>query len=162
MSTIVVGVDGSEAGDAALRWALAEARLRGVTLRVVHAYQAPHPSLTEAGLGAAGGMPVPAVFIEDREQVRRAAETQAAALIEEALGRVGNGSGNGVEIERTAVEGPAGKSLIESARGAELLVVGGSRGHGGLLGLVLGSVSRQCAEHPPCPVVIAPRPAQGG
>jgi nucleotide-binding universal stress UspA family protein len=161
MSTIVVGVDGSEAGDAALRWALAEARLRRVTLRVVHAYQAPHPSLTEAGLGAAGGMPVPAVFVEDREQVRRAAATQAGTLIEEALGRVDNGSSDGVEIERTVVEGPAGKSLIESARGAELLVVG-SRGHGGLLGLVLGSVSRQCAEHPPCPVVIAPRPEQDG
>ena len=161
MSTIVVGIDGSEAGDAALRWALAEARLRGVGLRVVHAYQAPHPSITEAGLGAAGGMPVPAVFTEDREQVRRAAETQAGNVIDEALRRVQNGSADGVEIERATVEGPAGKSLIEAARDADLLVVG-SRGHGGLLGLVLGSVSRECAEHPPCPVVIAPRPAQGG
>jgi len=161
MGTIVVGVDGSEAGDAALRWALAEARLRQTGLRVVHAYQAPHPSITEAGLGAAGGMPVPAVFTEDRDQIRRAAEAQAGTVIEEALRRVTNGSADEVEIERAAVEGPAGKSLIEAAQGAELLVVG-SRGHGGLLGLVMGSVSRQCAEHPPCPVVIAPRPEQDG
>jgi nucleotide-binding universal stress UspA family protein len=158
MGTIVVGIDGSEAGDAALRWALAEARLRGSSLRVVHAYQTPHASLAEAGLGAAGGMPVPAVFTEDREQVRRAAETQARNLVDEALGRADGDAVGELEIERVAVEGPAAKSLIDSARGAELLVVG-SRGHGGLLGLVLGSVTRQCAEHPPCPVVIAPREA---
>lgn len=156
MGTIVVGIDGSEAGDAALSWALAEARLRRAELRVVHAYQTPHASITEAGLGAAGGMPVPAVFTEDREQVRRAAETQAQNLIEEAIGRAG-ADVDGLEIERAAVEGPAGKSLIASARGADMLVVG-SRGHGTLHALVLGSVSRQCAEHPPCPVVITPRP----
>ncbi len=161
MGTIVVGVDGSEAGDAALRWALAEARLRRAEVRVVHAYQAPHAAITEAGLGAAGGMPVPAVFTEDREQVRRAAETQARNVIEEALGRAGGDSVDGLEIERAPVEGPAAKTLIESARGADMLVVG-SHGHGGFLGLVLGSVSRQCAEHPPCPVVVTPRPEQGG
>ncbi len=161
MGTIVVGVDGSEAGDAALRWALAEAQLRRAGVRVVHAYQAPQAAITEAGLGAAGGMPVPAVFTEDREQVRRAAETQAHNVIEEALGRARGDSVDGLEIERAAVEGPAAKTLIESARGADMLVVG-SHGHGGLLGLVLGSVSRQCAEHPPCPVVVTPRPEQGG
>lgn len=156
MGTIVVGIDGSEAGDAALRWAMGEARIRRTGLRVVHVYQAPHASITEAGLGAAGGMPVPAVFTEDREQVRQAAETQARNLIEEALSRAGAESADGLEIERAAVEGQAAKSLIESARGADMLVIG-SHGHGGLHALVLGSVSRHCAEHPPCPVVITPR-----
>ena len=157
MGTIVVGIDGSEASDAALRWAMGEARMRRAGLRVVHAYQPPSASITEAGLGAAGGMPVPAVFTEDREQVRRAAETQARNLIEDALGRAGVESADGLEIERAPVEGPAAKSLIESAKGADLLVVG-SHGHGGLHALVLGSVSHRCAEHPPCPVVIMPRP----
>lgn len=156
MGTIVVGIDGSEASDAALRWAMGEARMRRTGLRVVHVYQAPHASITEAGLGAAGGMPVPAVFTEDREQVRQAAETQARNLIEEALSRAGSDSADGLEIERATVEGPAAKSLIESARGADMLVVG-SPGHGGLHALFLGSVSRHCAEHPPCPVVIMPR-----
>src|SRR5262245_53841828 len=41
MSTIVVGVDGSVEAKEALRWALAEARLRGATLRVVHAWSFP-------------------------------------------------------------------------------------------------------------------------
>jgi nucleotide-binding universal stress UspA family protein len=123
----------------------------------VHAYQAPHASITEAGLGAAGGMPVPAVFTEDREQVRLAAETQAKNLIEEALRRAGAQSANGLQIERIPVEGPAAKILIESAKGADMLVIG-SHGHGGLRALILGSVSHRCAENPPCPLVITPCP----
>ena len=38
---IVVGVDGSQGARAALEWALAEARLRGDTVEVVHAWHAP-------------------------------------------------------------------------------------------------------------------------
>jgi nucleotide-binding universal stress UspA family protein len=49
--------------------------------------------------------------------------------------------------------GQPAQVLIDEARGADLLVVG-SRGHGGFAGLVLGSVSHQCAMHASCPVVI--------
>jgi nucleotide-binding universal stress UspA family protein len=157
MGTIVVGVDGSAGSDAALRWALAEARLRGAKLRVVNAYQSPQLPLPETGLGAAAGMAVPAMFTENQEKVQQAVETEARNLIAGALQRAGGDAVDGVEIERVAVEGAAARTLIELARGAELLVVG-SRGHGGFLGLVLGSVSQQCAQHPPCPVVILPPP----
>lgn len=45
--------------------------------------------------------------------------------------------------------------LIDASVGADVLVVG-SRGHGGFVGLLLGSVSAYCAEHGQCPVVVVP------
>jgi nucleotide-binding universal stress UspA family protein len=156
MGTIVVGVDGSAGSDAALRWAVAEARLRGSKVRVVHVYQAPQLPLTEAAIGAPAGMGVP-VFTESADELRQAAEAEATRLIEEAVGRMGSDSLNGLEIERAVLPGPTAQTLIESAQGAELLVLG-SRGRGGFLGLLLGSVSQQCAHHPPCPLVILPSP----
>src|SRR5918995_507309 len=43
----------------------------------------------------------------------------------------------------------------EAANDADILVVG-SRGLGGFTGLLLGSVSQQCAHNAPCPLVIVP------
>jgi nucleotide-binding universal stress UspA family protein len=153
--TIVVGVDGSAGSDAALRWALAEARLRGAPLRAVHVFKSPHVPVIGAGLGTAGGLPDPGVLTEESDELRQVVEREAQNLIEEALRRVGGGSLEGLEIERSAVEGAPAQTLIASAQNAELLVLG-SRGRGGFLGLLLGSVSQQCAQHPPCPVVILP------
>jgi nucleotide-binding universal stress UspA family protein len=157
---IVVGVDGSAGSDAALRWAVAEARLRGSGLRVVHAYHLPHVPLTEAGVGAAGGMGLPAILTEDGERLRGMVEGQARRVVDDALARAGDAVA-GLEVERVVAEGPPAQTLIEAARGADLLVVG-SRGRGGFLGLLLGSVSQQCAHHPPCPVVILPPPEEPG
>jgi Universal stress protein family len=58
-----------------------------------------------------------------------------------------------IQICPRVVKGQAGQVLVDAAEGADLLVVG-CRGHGGLPGVVLGSVSRFCAHHAPCPVVI--------
>ena len=60
---------------------------------------------------------------------------------------------DGVLVERRVVEGPAATVLVDESRQADLLVVG-SRGYGGFAGLLLGSVSQQCAHHAACPVVI--------
>jgi nucleotide-binding universal stress UspA family protein len=135
MGRIVVGVDGSEESKAALRWAVEEARLRGATVRAVCAWSLPHV----AGPGFAflpGGI----------EEFRRDAE----GVLDAAIAEVGS---EGVDVERAAVEGGAADVLVQAAQGADLLVVG-SRGHGGFAGLLLGSVSQQCAHHAPCPVVI--------
>jgi nucleotide-binding universal stress UspA family protein len=57
------------------------------------------------------------------------------------------------ELHREAREGGAAKVLLDVSQGATMLVVG-SRGHGGVAGLLLGSVSANVAEHAPCPVLI--------
>jgi nucleotide-binding universal stress UspA family protein len=59
------------------------------------------------------------------------------------------------EMEPVPIGQPA-HILLEEAANADLLVVG-SRGLGGFRGLLLGSVSQQCAQHCPCPITILPR-----
>lgn len=58
-----------------------------------------------------------------------------------------------VEILASVVEGYAAKVLVDASKGAELLVVG-SRGHGELAGLLVGSVSEHCVGHAHCPVLV--------
>jgi nucleotide-binding universal stress UspA family protein len=151
---IVVGVDGSAGSLAALRWGLAEARVRGVPLRVVHAFEVPRFNLGDVGM-AGPGMPVPPVPPEEHDRLREAAEAQARHVVEAMLERAGGEQADGVDVSWETIEGPAVPVLLEAGRGAALLVLG-SRGRGGFVGLLLGSVSQQCAQHPPCPVVILP------
>jgi nucleotide-binding universal stress UspA family protein len=138
MARIVVGIDGSDQSKEALRWALDEARLRGASLEVVYAWTMP----VYVGYGAAAGA------VMDPAELREAAQEKIETTVEEVVGGKSD-----VKIERKAVEGLAAAALVDEADGADLLVVG-SRGHGGFAGLLLGSVSQQCSQHAPCPVVI--------
>ena len=142
MATMVAGVDGSDGAQEALRLAVQEARLRGAGLRVVTAWQM--PAMTYGGVGFSPDID-PADF-----------KDSASASLEKALAALG-GQANGVQIERVVRMGQPAQVLIEEARGADLLVVG-SRGHDGFAGLLLGSVSHQCALHASCPVVIVHKP----
>jgi nucleotide-binding universal stress UspA family protein len=141
MSLIVVGVDHSAGANAALRFALEEARLRQATVRVVHAWQFEYAGAT----GFQGLFPGPVVEFEDLRQ-------GAEAALEETLNEVA-ADAYGVTIERRVEQGSPAGVLVDESRAADLLVVG-SRGHGGFAQLVLGSVSQQCAQHAFCPVVI--------
>jgi nucleotide-binding universal stress UspA family protein len=143
MSRIVVGVDGSNCSSDALRWALGEARLRGASLRAVYVWRM--PTFVPSGFAP--------VALPDRAALRAAARKRLDKLVEEVAGDAAD-----IRIERKAVEGTASQVLVQEAEGANLLVVG-SRGHGGFAGLLLGSVSQQCAAHATCPVVIIRAPA---
>ena len=138
---IVVGVDHSDGARAALRFALEEATLRGVPLRAVHAWQFDSFGLA----GIEGYVPASGADLSD---LHDAAGAALDATLRDVLPDLGN-----VEIERRVVEGAPAAVLVEASQDAELLVVG-SRGHGGFAGLLLGSVSQQCANHAACPVVI--------
>ena len=63
----------------------------------------------------------------------------------------------GIECESKLEMGSPGYLLVEESRGAAMLVIG-SRGHGGFVGLLLGSVSNACVHHAHCPVVVVPPP----
>jgi nucleotide-binding universal stress UspA family protein len=142
MTGIVVGIDGSEGSMLAFEWAAKEAHVRRAPLTVVLAWQL--PTSVFAGAGWVG---VGAELIED---LRKLAEQR----LEESVAALASNL-QGLEVSRKVAEGPAAAALVEAAKGAELLVVG-TRGHGGFAGLLLGSVSQQCAQHSPCPVAIIP------
>lgn len=64
-------------------------------------------------------------------------------------------SGLPVPVERIVGCGGAAGVILETAKEADLVVMG-SRGLGGFSGLLLGSVSHQITHHAPCPVVVIP------
>jgi nucleotide-binding universal stress UspA family protein len=143
--TIVVGVDGSPASNAALRFGAEEAELRGWKLVAVHAWvYMPPPALAEPGL-----VPVPAVDISgERETIRGAAQAELDAALAEVFPQ-----GPPVEIEGKLVEDDPAIALEREAKDAGLVVVG-SRGRSGIAAVILGSVSRHVVDHAPCPVVV--------
>jgi nucleotide-binding universal stress UspA family protein len=152
VAKIVVGIDGSETSRDALLWAIDEARLRKVPVVAVHAWEPP-PATPEV---IPAPMPPPRV---DPVSVMPQIEAAATRLVEDVVEEVAAGASD-VEVTAKARQGPAAHVLAEMAQEDDLLVVG-SRGRGGFAALVLGSVSQQCAQHAPCPVVIYRRRGEG-
>ena len=62
-------------------------------------------------------------------------------------------------VRKAVQEGRAASVMLEAARDADMLIIG-SRGHGGFTGLLLGSVSAECAEHSSCPVLVVHGPRE--
>jgi nucleotide-binding universal stress UspA family protein len=142
---IVVGVDGSEASDAALRWAAEEARLRSAPLVAVYAWSfiPPQP------IGDPGMLAVPAGDLAGQLGAESDVAREAlAAAVADALG-----DASGLEVEQKLLEGDPGDVLVAESESAELVVVG-SHGRTGLKAALLGSVSRHVASHAACPVVV--------
>jgi nucleotide-binding universal stress UspA family protein len=135
---IVVGIDGSEASQCALRWALNEGRLRQAAVEVVHAW---HPPYAASGFGAPTIDP-------------QIDETAARLTLDRAIDAE-DCRGLPVPVDRITSCGGAAELILRAGKGADLVVVG-SRGHGGFTGLLLGSVSHQVAHHSSSPVVVVP------
>ncbi|WP_165970392.1 universal stress protein [Actinomadura sp. 6K520] len=135
---VVVGVDGSPASRAALAAAFAEARLHGLSVHAVVAWES---------------VPVDELPpLADEAGMRLAAETRLARMMD-ALRK----SHPGVNVRAEVVSGAPREVLMKAADGARLLVVG-SRGLGGFRGLMLGSVSQALVQHAPCPVAVVHAP----
>jgi nucleotide-binding universal stress UspA family protein len=139
VSRLVVGVDGSPGSVQALRWAVRQARLTGGSVDAVLAWEYP----TSYG----GHAWVPYGFAEGTE-FEEVAERTLADSISQATG-----AGDGVDVRPKVVRGNPVQALLDSAEGADLLVVG-NRGHGGFTAALLGSVAQHCVHHAGCPVVV--------
>jgi len=142
MEMIVVGVDGSDGGAAALEFAAHEAAVHKARLRVVSAWSVPYAAYAE------GFMPPGNVA----EMMRNEADSLATAAAERAAELE-----PAIYCEHEAVEGHPAEVLVAESRDASLVVVG-SRGHGGFASLLLGSISHQVAQHAGCAVAIVPHP----
>jgi nucleotide-binding universal stress UspA family protein len=145
---ILVGIDGSPASVAAVRWAGREAQLRGMRVHVVYVrdrrlptpHYAPQPRASERVPGPAAGEKMQAV-------VREALGTQPPA---------------GVQME--LADGLPARVLIDRSVGAEMLVLGSAQPGGASAGgpatpaaqarAPLGPVARDCLHAAPCPVVV--------
>ncbi|MGC4746549.1 universal stress protein [Micromonospora sp. DT201] len=123
---VAVGVDGSEPSLVALGFAAERAAQRRVPLRVLHAWT--------PGPGGAAGVPDERAAVEQSVQPWRRTFPELDMT---------------VDLTPTS---PAAM-LIEVSRDARLVVVG-SRGRGGLAGMLLGSVSQQLIQHANCPVAV--------
>lgn len=131
---IVVGIDGSPHSEQALRWALHLAGLMGARVEAVSVWEV----LPEYGLAA------PATDWDP--------EAEARAQLNDTIARV-VGQSVPDALRRSLRRGNTAQQLIEAGTGAAMIVVG-SRGRGGFVGLLLGSVSRAVAAHAGCPVLV--------
>ena len=148
---VVVGLDGSPGGRAALVFALHDAARRGAAIEVVSAFD------TAETLAALCGTTMDSVG-SSTTQIRDAVDRQSVGIVEEACAELAGEFAQRPPVTVSAVGGGAAHALLQAAQGADLLVVG-SRGRGGFASMVLGSVSMQCVLHAPCPVTVVHPPA---
>jgi nucleotide-binding universal stress UspA family protein len=140
---IVVGYDGSEPADGAVRWAADQAVRTGSTLDLVIAWEYP----TSWG----NTIPLP----DDYDPV-----ADAQAILDPVVETL-HTEFPSLEVRTHVLEGNAGDVLVDASHHATLLVVA-SRGHRTFAGLVLGSVSQHCVTHAACPVVVYREPKPAG
>ena len=136
---IVVGVDGSDHSKCALVWAAREAERRRRPLHIVTAYSVP--------IFAASGLDGGYATVDD-SVIREGAE----AILKQAVHKV---AGYLIDVDASVENGDASGVLLEMSETAELLVFG-TRGRGGFVGRLLGSVSSALPAHAKCPTVTVP------
>lgn len=139
---IVIGYDGSEFADEALRKGLWLADRLGVKARIIRAWTistAPRPASWSPG------------YVPPVDDFATAVKEQLQHQVAGRLAEFPN-----VPVELEVPHGAAGRELVRASEGARVLVVG-TRGLGGFSGLLVGSVSDQVVEHAQCDVLVVRR-----
>jgi nucleotide-binding universal stress UspA family protein len=139
-TTIVVGVDGSDASAEALREArrLAGPLQAQVTATACWEYPQMYNGYVLAGI--------------------EGFDERTGMILDEAITKA-FGPETPANIERRLVHGDARSALIEASKDADLLAVG-RRGRGGFDGLLVGSVSSACVAGAHCPVLVVHTPVK--
>lgn len=135
---VVVGVDGTPAGEEAIAFAFAEASRHGTDLVAVHTWT--DLVLEEALAGGAAALD----FAPLEEQAEEVLGERLAGWQERYPD---------VSVSRHVSRERAARALLRHAERARLVVVG-TRGRGGFRGLLLGSTSQHLLHHAPCPVAV--------
>jgi nucleotide-binding universal stress UspA family protein len=135
---IVVGISGSRASLTALRWAAAEARLRGASLHVVRAWDPARHAAPYAG----------AVHVPTGDEHGAEVRAMLAADMRAELGPV---TPEGVTAE--LAEGTPERVMVAQSARADLLVLGVTTPPW-LPDPPEGPVIRACLAHARCPVVV--------
>lgn len=147
---IVVGVDDSPAGLAALRWAVGQARSRGVSLVAVRSWA--------LGLPRHGGRrhrhrarvhPHVVLYFDGTEP-----RDASIKLVRDSFRIATGGMPRDVTVTVKTPEGDPAEALTDIATARDLIVVG--RAEPGLRRVLHGSVSHYCRRHSRCPVVVVP------
>src|SRR5271165_338204 len=134
-STVVVGIDGSEAAIQAARWAVDEAVSREIPLRLVQVIPEQVEPAPLASVGTVG---------MEREYAETALRIASAAV---------EATGKPVKVETAILRGDPAAMLIAESRDAEMVCVG-SVGIGRFARAFLGSTAAELAEAAHCPVAI--------
>jgi nucleotide-binding universal stress UspA family protein len=140
---VVVGVDGSDSSRRALRFALNHALATGSQVMVVNSWEVPLPA-DEASLAA------DAQSLHEEVFDRQSEEVVAGVLAEVIDDRTQDLDISAVRMQADPVE-----ALLKAGEDADLVVVG-SRGRGGVRGLVMGSTSQGVLHHARGPVAVLP------
>ncbi|WP_169744280.1 universal stress protein [Knoellia aerolata] len=133
-SRIVVGIDGSAHGWAALAWAAEQAAARSMSLHLIHAFA---PDIPMLGFGTT-----------DQSSIR----SEGERLLATATARA-HAVDRGITVTTSLPPGYASRSLVAASHDAALVVLG-AVGHGLLSRATIGAVAQQVAAHATCPVVI--------
>lgn len=141
---VLVAIDGSAPSDAAVDLVAALDWPAGTAIRVVEAI--------DIGPGLFGG-PWPALALTQSDELEISLLTEARREVDDARERLEAPA----RLVSTAVqEGRAASVILDEARAmpADLVVIG-SRGHGTIASMLLGSVSSEVIDHAPAPVLVA-------
>ena len=136
LKNIVLAFDGSEYSNRALQYAKSFAERFEATLWLVHIF-----THTSDLLG-----------YEDYEKFYSKRKASGQTLLDQALQEL---SRTRLDVKKELQEGPEAESILNIAKNCQAdLIVMGTRGHGTLKGLLVGSVSRKVIHHSSCPVMV--------